>query len=77
MPEMQAGNAAEKLPHVHPDHALGVALERMGSSGYKVLPVVSRTDVRHIEGVVTLDDILEAYRVKSNGGEDGDEQWDE
>lgn len=33
----------------------------MGESGYNVLPVVSRTDVRQLEGIVTLEDILEAY----------------
>lgn len=59
---------AAKLPHVHPDHAVGVALERMGASGYNVLPVVSRTNVRNLEGVVTLDDILEAYRVRPHNG---------
>jgi CIC family chloride channel protein len=59
--------AGRKLPHVHPDHAVGVALERMGSSRYNVLPVVSRIDVRRLEGIVTLDDILDAYRVKPNG----------
>jgi CIC family chloride channel protein len=59
--------AAAKLPHVHPDHAVGIALERMGTSGYNVLPVVSRIDVRRLEGIVTLDDILESYRIKPNG----------
>jgi CIC family chloride channel protein len=52
-----------KLPHVHPDHAVGVALERMSTSGYNVLPVVSRTNVRNLEGIVTLDEILDAYRI--------------
>jgi hypothetical protein len=33
----------------------------MGSSGLKTLPVVSRDDVSHIEGVITLDDILRVY----------------
>lgn len=59
---------AAKLPHVHPDHAVGVALERMSTSGYNVLPVVSRTNVRNLEGVVILDDILEAYRVRPHNG---------
>jgi CIC family chloride channel protein len=59
---------AAKLPHVHPDHAVGVALERMSASGYNVLPVVSRTNVRNLEGVVILDDILEAYRVRPHNG---------
>jgi CIC family chloride channel protein len=49
------------FPHVHADHGLDVALQRMGSSGLKVLPVVSRNDVTHVEGVVTLEDILRVY----------------
>jgi len=55
--------ASEELPHVHPDHSLSLALERMGTSGLNVLPVVSRADVRHLIGIITLDDILNAYGV--------------
>src|SRR5436190_18454403 len=49
------------FPHVHADHELQVALHRMGSSGSKALPVVSRSDVRRLEGVVTLEDVLRVY----------------
>jgi CBS domain len=42
---------------------IAVALEMMGTSGYHVLPVVSRANVRRLEGIVTLEDILEAYGV--------------
>ena len=51
------------LPHVHPDHALTLALERMGVLRYNVLPVVSRADIRQMIGLVTLQDVLEAYGV--------------
>ena len=54
---------AEELPHVHPDHSLSLALERMGTSGLNVLPVVSRANVRQLLGIVVLDDILDAYGV--------------
>ena len=54
---------AAEFPHVHPDHALYMALERMGSSGLNVLPVVSRASLRQLIGIVVLDDILKAYRV--------------
>jgi CIC family chloride channel protein len=54
---------AAGLPHVHPDHSLTLALERMGTLRYNVLPVVSRTNIRQLLGVVTLHDILEAYGV--------------
>lgn len=59
LPEVHA--TALELPHVHPDHSLSMALERMGSSGLSVLPVVSRANVRQLLGVVVLDDILDAY----------------
>jgi CIC family chloride channel protein len=56
-----AAHSDHDFPHVHSDHGLDVALHRMGSSGLKTLPVVSRNDVSHIEGVITLDDILRVY----------------
>jgi len=57
----------EELPHVHPDHSLSLALERMGASGLNVLPVVSRANVRQLIGIISLDDILDAYGVASRG----------
>ena len=50
-------------PFVHPDHALSVALERMGSLGINLLPVVNRANRRQMFGVVTLGDVLKAYGV--------------
>jgi CIC family chloride channel protein len=58
--EILAGRA---FPHVHPDHRLGLALERMGAGQVNVLPVVSRANVGQLIGIVTLDDVLRAYRV--------------
>ncbi len=60
-------STAEDPPHVHPDHSLSVALERMGTSGLNVLPVVSRANVRQLIGIITLDDILDAYGVAKRG----------
>jgi CIC family chloride channel protein len=51
------------MPHLHPDHSLTLALERMGTMRSNVLPVVSRANVRHLLGLITLQDILEAYGV--------------
>jgi CBS domain-containing protein len=48
------------LPHLHPDQSLDVALRRLGD--WPLLPIVNRADYRKLEGVVTLPDILEAYR---------------
>jgi CIC family chloride channel protein len=50
-----------QFPHVHADHTLDVVLHRMGSTGMKVLPVVSRSDIRHLEGIISLDDVLRVY----------------
>ena len=49
--------------HVHSDHPLAVALERMGASKLDVLPVVSRADIRQLEGTVSLQDVLALYGV--------------
>src|ERR1019366_3453812 len=51
-------------PHVHADHSLSLALQRMGESRCDVLPVVSRQDTGVILGAVTLDDILAEYGVR-------------
>ena len=51
------------FPHVHNDESLDLALERMGAAGLDVLPVVSRANVRELEGVIALRDILEVYGI--------------
>jgi CBS domain-containing protein len=62
--ELPAGSSASNaFVHLHPDHSLHLALERMGSSGFGVLPVVSRASVRQLMGIVVLDDVLKAYGV--------------
>jgi CIC family chloride channel protein len=50
-----------RLPHVHVDQSLELALERMGRAGLDVLPVVSRANVRELEGIVALRDVMSAY----------------
>jgi CIC family chloride channel protein len=49
------------FPHVHSDQSLELALERMGSTGLDVLPVVSRANMREMIGVVALTDVMQAY----------------
>jgi CIC family chloride channel protein len=51
------------VPHVHMDHALYLALERMSAYHLDVLPVVHRADIHKLEGIVTLRDVLNAYGV--------------
>jgi len=53
------------FPHVHADHSLHSALDRMGVAGLEALPVVSRANVHQLMGVVTLDDVLAQYRVRN------------
>ena len=54
---------AENFPHLHMDHPLDMALRRMAHTKFNVLPVVGRTDIRDLKGVVSLKDILQAYGV--------------
>ncbi len=65
----------EEFVHVHPDHPLNVALERMRASRLEMLPVVSRANVRQLEGMVTLQDVLALYGVASpdEAGSQGEE----
>ncbi|HXB21901.1 MAG TPA: chloride channel protein [Candidatus Solibacter sp.] len=53
-----------EFPHVHADHALHLALERMSAAHLDLLPVVSRADIHKLEGVVTLRDVLDAYGIE-------------
>ena len=54
------------FPHVHADQGLDLALERMGANQLDILPVVSRADVHRLEGIVALEDVLDAYGVTRN-----------
>lgn len=49
------------FPHVHSDQGLDVALDRMGEAGVEILPVVSRANMRKLEGVVTVQDVLNEF----------------
>lgn len=49
------------LPHVHADHPLDFAMRRMAESGLTVLPVVSRANIRQLQGVISVSDIVAAY----------------
>jgi CIC family chloride channel protein len=55
------------FPHVHPDHPLHLALERMSKLHIDILPVVNRADIHKLEGVITLHDVLDSYGVDSTG----------
>jgi CIC family chloride channel protein len=63
-------NLIESLdfPHVHADHPLHLALERMSKAHIDFLPVVNRADIHKLEGVVTLREVLDSYGVDTTGG---------
>jgi chloride channel protein, CIC family len=52
---------SREFVHLHPDHSLNLALQRLGSAQMDVLPVVSRANIRQLEGIVALRDVLTAY----------------
>jgi CIC family chloride channel protein len=52
-----------EFPHVHGDQSLYLVLDRMGASQLDLLPVVSRANVHHLQGVVTLAGVLALYGV--------------
>jgi CIC family chloride channel protein len=54
------------FPHLHVDHPLGLALERMGACQVNALPVVNRGNIHKLEGIVTLKDVLALYGVGSS-----------
>ena len=57
---------ADDFPHVHADHPLHVALERMGTAKLDLLPVVSRANIHDLLGVVVLRDVLHAFGIKEH-----------
>jgi CIC family chloride channel protein len=53
----------DPLSHVHPDHSVEEALRRLGDLPF--LPVVNRANFHQLEGVVGLQEIMQAYRAAS------------
>ncbi len=54
------------FPHLHSDQSLNVALERMSATHLHVLPVVSRANIHELEGILTLQDVLDSYGFNSS-----------
>ncbi len=48
------------IPYLHPDHPLDTALRVMGE--WPLLPVVHRANLQQLLGVVSIDDVMRAYR---------------
>ena len=54
---------ASNFPHLHTDHPLDTAMQRIAHSGMTVLPVVSRTNVRDLLGTISRREVIETYGV--------------
>jgi CIC family chloride channel protein len=51
---------SQRLPYVHPDFTLDTALRIIGQ--WPLVPVVHRANFQHLLGVLSLDDVVRAYR---------------
>jgi CBS domain-containing protein len=49
-----------EIPYLHPDHPLDTALRLIGE--WPLLPVVHRANSQRLLGVVSLGDVMRAYR---------------
>ena len=56
-----------RLPWVHPDQPLYIALRQIYDSPF--MPVIHRADFRRLEGIVSVHDALDAYRRLGGGSE--------
>ena len=50
----------QRIPYLHPDQPLDTALRLIGE--WPILPVVHRANVRQLLGVLSLEDVVRAYR---------------
>ena len=55
-----ARELSDGIPYVYPDHRLDTALRLMGE--WPFLPVVHRANLQQLLGVISLDDVMRAYR---------------
>jgi CBS domain-containing protein len=53
----------EENPHLHADHLIEEALEKLQDAGVEAAPVVDRSDVSVVRGVVTLAAVRRAFGV--------------
>jgi len=54
----------DRYAHAHSDQQVTYVLDRMRDEGLDTLPVVSRTDIHELLGVVTLASILATYALE-------------
>jgi CIC family chloride channel protein len=61
-PDSRVRPTAGSFPHVHADQPLDTAIRRLAQTGLRVLPVVSRANLRELEGTISYEDALAALR---------------
>ena len=59
--EPRVSGHAENPPYLHLDDPLDTAMRRMAQNNLTVLPVVSRTNLHQLLGVISVRDIMTAY----------------
>jgi CBS domain-containing protein len=59
----------EDNPQLHSDHLLEEALEKLQEAGVEAAPVVDRSDVSVVRGVVTLASVRRAFGVGSSNAQ--------
>ena len=60
------------VAHAHPDQTLDVVLHKLGSRDISRLAVVNRVNPTIIEGIITAEDVMEAFGVHKDIHEEGD-----
>lgn len=60
-PGRSGGPRAATFPSVHPDDPLELAMRWLAGGEVRVLPVLSRTNIRELKGTISLADGLAAY----------------
>jgi chloride channel protein, CIC family len=58
--QVLSGLLRSRVPFLHPDHPLDTALRLIGE--WPLLPVLHRANLQQLLGVVSLDDVMRAYR---------------
>jgi CIC family chloride channel protein len=60
------------VAHAHPDQTLDVVLHKLGSRDISRLAVVNRVNPTIIEGIITAEDVMQAFGVHKDIHEEGD-----
>ncbi len=63
-------DGAPPTPRVHVDDPLDAAMKWLANGRVKLLPVVSRTNLRELKGTISLADVLSAYAMSGAGEAD-------